>query len=284
MRLFFVQKTPYLMTSQNATVPASSRLNGYDPFLVKEDLKQRSRDHDSQKNNLKVVPQTEKIIGIVQPNYIPWKGYFDMIRAVDEFILLDDVQYTHDWRNRNLIKTRTGLKWLTIPVKATGLHTMICDVTAAGSCWRRKHWHAIIHSYARTKYFDLYEKELRELFLQHDEMYIARIDHAFLLAINKWLNISTPITFSSSYNAEGRKSEKILNLCKQTNATAYLTGPAAVAYLDENILKDAGIDVQWMDYSNYSEYQQRFPPFEHRVSILDLLFNEGPDALNYLKL
>lgn len=272
------------MTSQNATVPASSSLNGHDHFLVKEDLKKRSWDHNSQKNNLKAVPVKEpKIIGIVQPNYIPWKGYFDMIRLVDEFILLDDVQYTRDWRNRNLIKTRTGLKWLTIPVSATGRHTMICDVKAADSCWRRKHWHAIVHSYSRSKYFDLYQTELKELFLQHDEMSIARIDHAFLVAINKWLNISTPITFSSDYNTEGRKSEKILNLCKQANATTYLTGPAAMAYLDERSLKDADIDVQWMDYSNYSEYRQRFPPFEHRVSVLDLLFNEGPGALNYLK-
>ena len=285
MRQFFVQsKSYYLMILQNAIMPVSSRANGCDSFLVKEDEKQTTWNSNQQKNKLRAVPmRATKIIGIVQPNYIPWKGYFNMIRLVDEFILLDDVQYTHDWRNRNLIKTKDGLKWLTIPVKATGLHTNISDVRAVSGCWRRKHWHAIVHSYARAKYFDLLEPQLKELFLHHDEIHIAQIDHAFLVTINKWLKISTPITFSSSYNSEGRKSEKILNLCKKANATAYLTGTAAVAYLEESTLKEAGIDIQWMDYSNYPEYHQRFPPFEHRVSILDLLLNEGPDAINYLK-
>ena len=272
------------MVPPNATIPVTSIVNGHQPFLVEQDLKQTSWNSRQQKNKLRAVPTLpEKIIGIVQPNYIPWKGYFDMIRSVDEFILLDDVQYTHDWRNRNLIKTKHGLKWLTIPVKAMGLHTWISEVRAANACWRRKHWNAIVHSYARAKYFDLYEHRLKELFLHRDEMFITEINHAFLVEINAWLNISTPLTLSSTYHAEGRKNEKILNLCKKTNATAYLTGPSAAVYLDKNILNDAGIEVRWMDYSNYPEYQQRFPPFEHRVSILDLVLNEGPGALNYLK-
>ena len=267
------------MMSQNATVPASPRIKEYDTLFV-----ETTWNPNQQRNKLKAVPvKKSKIIGIVQPNYIPWKGYFDMIRLVDEFILLDDVQYTHDWRNRNLIKTKHGLKWLTVPVKATCLHTKIKDVKAVSTCWRRKHWHAIVHNYARAKYFDLFEERLKELFLHHDEIHIAQIDHAFLVAINEWLGITTPLTFSSSYNTDGRKNEKIVNLCRQANATAYLTGPAAMAYLDVNILKNAGIDIHWMDYSNYSEYGQRFPPFEHRVSILDLILNEGPNALNYLK-
>ena len=272
------------MVSPNATIPVTSIADVYQPLVVEQDLKQTSWNSRHQNNKLRAVPALpEKIIGIVQPNYIPWKGYFDMIRSVDEFILLDDVQYTHDWRNRNLIKTKHGLKWLTIPVKAMGLHTRISEVRAANACWRRKHWNAIVHSYTRAKYFDLYEHRLKELFLHRDEMFITEINHAFLVEINTWLNISTPITLSSTYHAEGRKSEKILDLCKKTNATAYLTGPSAAVYLDKNILNDAGIEVQWMDYSNYPEYQQRFPPFEHCVSILDLVLNEGPRALNYLK-
>lgn len=271
------------MVPPNATIPVTSIADAYQPLVVEQDFKQTSWNSRHQKNKLRAVPVLpEKIIGIVQPNYIPWKGYFDMIRSVDEFILLDDVQYTHDWRNRNLIKTKHGLKWLTIPVKAMGLHTCISEVRAVNTCWRRKHWNAIVHSYARAKYFDLYEQRLKELFLHRDEIFLTEINYAFLVEINSWLNISTPLTLSSTYQTEGRKNEKILNLCKKTNATAYLTGPAAV-YLDKNILNDAGIEVRWMDYSNYPEYQQRFPPFEHRVSILDLVLNEGPFALNYLK-
>ena len=123
------------MMSQNATVPASPRIKEYDTLFV-----ETTWSSNQQRNKLKAVPvKKSKIIGIVQPNYIPWKGYFDMIRLVDEFILLDDVQYTHDWRNRNLIKTKHGLKWLTVPVKATCLHTKIKDVKAVSTCWRRKH-------------------------------------------------------------------------------------------------------------------------------------------------
>jgi hypothetical protein len=272
------------MMPPNATLPVSSIVNGHQPLLVEQDVIQMDWNPKRQQNKLRVVAsQSEKIIGIVQPNYIPWKGYFDMIRSVDEFILLDDVQYTHDWRNRNLIKTKHGLKWLTIPVKAMSLHTRISEVRVANTSWRRKHWNAIVHSYARAKYFDLYEQRLKELFLHHDEMSITEINHAFLVEINTWLNISTPLTLSSTYHTEGRKNEKILHLCKRTNATAYLTGPSAAVYLNKNILNDAGIEVRWMDYSDYPEYQQRFPPFEHRVSILDLVLNEGPHALNYLK-
>ena len=272
------------MVPPNATMPDSSVVNGHQPFLPEQDIKTTSWGSRKHKNNLRAVATLpEKLIGIVQPNYIPWKGYFDMIRTVDEFILLDDVQYTHDWRNRNLIKTKHGLKWLTIPVKATRLHTLVSEVRAVNTCWRRKHWNAIVHSYARAKYFDLYQQRLKELFLHRDEMFITDINLAFLVEINSWLNISTPLTLSSAYHTEGRKNEKILNLCKKTNASAYLTGPAAAAYLDKNILNDAGIEVRWMDYSNYPEYHQRFPPFEHCVSILDLVLNEGPCAINYLK-
>ena len=283
---FFKYKinTVILMVPPNATLPVSSLVDVHQPFLVEHELKQTDWNTRKQKNKLRAVAtETEKIIGIVQPNYIPWKGYFDMIRSVDEFILLDDVQYTHSWRNRNLIKTKHGLKWLTIPVKATHLHTCISEVRAVNTCWRRKHWNAIVHNYARAKYFDLYEHRLKELFLHREEMFITQINHRFLLEINTWLNISTPLTLSSAYHVEGRKNEKILNLCKKANATTYLTGPSAAVYLDKNILNDAGIKVQWIDYSNYPEYQQRFPPFEHRVSILDLVLNEGPGALNYLK-
>lgn len=225
----------------------------------------------------------KKIVSIVQPNYIPWKGYFDMIRAVDEFILLDDVQYTHDWRNRNLIKTKDGLKWLTVPVKVSTLQVQIKNVKVMNAGWRRKHWNAITHNYAKAKYFELFRDRLKELFLQHDETFISKINHAFLVEINSWLNIATPLTWSSEYNAEGKKGEKVLNLCKKAKATVYLSGPSAKAYLHESIFTDAGIEVKWMDYSNYPEYPQLFAPFEHRVTILDLILNEGPNALNYMK-
>ena len=224
----------------------------------------------------------EKIVAIVQPNYIPWKGYFDIIRSVDEFILLDDVQYTHDWRNRNLLKTKDGLKWLTIPVNASR-EQHIKDIKAIDNGWRRKHWNIISDNYAKATYFEVFRERLKELFLNHDEIFISRIDYDFLTEINLWFGITTPLTWSSEYNTGGKKDEKILNLCKKARATGYLSGPAAKAYLRENIFTESDVKVHWMDYSNYPEYHQLFPPFEHGVSILDLILNEGPHALQYMK-
>jgi hypothetical protein len=136
-----------------ATMPVSSVVNGYQPFLVEQDIKPTSWSSKQHKNNLRAVATLpEKLIGIVQPNYIPWKGYFDMIRSVDEFILLDDVQYTHDWRNRNLIQNKTWTKMAYDTSKSHRLHTLVSEVRAVNTCWRRKHWNAIVHSYARAKY------------------------------------------------------------------------------------------------------------------------------------
>lgn len=206
-----------------------------------------------------------------------------MIRAADEFILLDDVQYTHDWRNRNLIKTRDGIKWLTIPVKVKTMHDRINEVRVVNDRWRRKHWNAIIHSYSRASYFEMYYNQLENLFLATDESLISKINFCFLERINSILGITTRFSWSSDYGVEGTKDEKVLNLCKQARATRYLSGPSAKAYLDESVFNEAGIEVNWMDYSGYPEYNQLFPPFEHRVTILDLVLNEGPNAINYLK-
>lgn len=206
-----------------------------------------------------------------------------MIRFVDEFILLDDVQYTHDWRNRNRIKTKEGLKWLTIPVRLNSLQDRIKDVRVVNDAWRRKHWTAFQHNYSRAVYFEVYKDWLRQLYLEEDDSYLTRINHRFLTAINSVLGISTKLSWSSDYAVEGKKDERVLNLCKAAGATHYISGPAAKAYLDEKKFSAAGIVLRWMDYSGYPEYRQLYPPFEHGVTILDLLLNEGPNVLNYMQ-
>ncbi len=229
--------------------------------------------------------QMRKKAAIVQSNYIPWKGYFDMINLVDEFILFDDAQYTkRDWRNRNKIKTANGVKWLTIPVEVKGNYFQkIKDATISDSGWNLKHWSSIVHSYSQASYFGTYKEVFEELYLACTEKYLSRINHRFLLAINKLLGIETKITWSMSYRLSEGKTERLIDICKQCGADTYLSGPAAKGYLDEDMFKKEGIRLTYMDYSRYREYSQIFYPFDHFVSIIDLIFNEGPNTPKFMK-
>src|SRR5687767_6291071 len=126
-----------------------------------------------------------KTVAIVQSNYIPWKGYFDLIDRADEFILLDDVQYTRrDWRNRNRIKTPRGLEWLTIPVEVKGkYHQSIKETVVSDPDWPRRHWSTISQHYARAPFFPLYRERLEELYLTTTERFLSDVNHRFLVAL-----------------------------------------------------------------------------------------------------
>jgi hypothetical protein len=231
-------------------------------------------------------PTTGKRVAIVQSNYIPWKGYFDLIASVDEFILYDDAQYTRrDWRNRNLIKTPSGPHWLTIAVEVKGkYHQRVRDVAVSDPAWARTHWRTLTHHYARAAKFG-------ELKTTVEGWYdgaaglprLSEINEHFLRAICATLDIGTRMTRSSDYDLPEGRTERLVGLCVQAGAKTYLSGPAAREYLDETLFSDAGIAVEWMDYSGYPEYPQLHPPFEHGVSILDLLFNVGGAARRYMK-
>ena len=226
-----------------------------------------------------------KKVAIVQSNYIPWKGYFDLINLVDEFILFDDMQYTkRDWRNRNRIKTANGVQWLTIPVEVKGKYFQkIKDTVVSNAAWNREHWNSIVHSYSRVRYFGKYKEMFEELYLGCTEKYLSRINHRFLVAICKLLSIETKITRSMDYRLAEGKTERLVDLCKQAGADEYISGPAAKGYIDEDMFEKEGISLSYMDYSGYPEYAQLFPLFEHAVSIIDLIFNEGPDAPEFMK-
>jgi hypothetical protein len=226
-----------------------------------------------------------KTIAITQSNYIPWKGYFDVINSVDEFVLYDDVQYTRrDWRNRNQIKTPDGPLWLTIPVQVKGKFSQpIKDVRVSDRSWAQTHWRAIVQNYARTPYFAEYREVFERAYLTLDTDFLSEINYRFLVTVCSILGIRTPITWSMDYRLEPGRTERLVSICKQAGARHYVSGPAAQAYLDETLFHAEGIEVWWADYQGYPEYRQRFPPFEHTVSILDLLFNEGPQARHYLK-
>jgi hypothetical protein len=226
-----------------------------------------------------------KRVAILQSNYIPWKGYFDLIGLSDEFILYDEVQYTkNDWRNRNRIKAPQGVQWLTIPVAQSGrFGQRVADVQATDSRWRAKHWKSLVQSYGASPYFAEYESILEQLYLGSEEARLSVINRSFIEALCSILGIATTISWSSDYSGGGDRIERLIGLCRALDAEIYLSGPAARAYLDEGAFARAGIELEYMDYTGYPEYEQPFPPFEHAVSILDLLFSTGPQAAHYLK-
>ena len=225
-----------------------------------------------------------KRIAIVQSSYIPWKGYFDLIGRVEEFVLFDNVQFTRrDWRNRNRIKTANGLKWLTIPVEMKGKYDQtIEDTRISDPSWREKHWKSLCHAYSRAPFFSQYAALIEEVYRDSSDEHLSQINYRFLTAICGILGIDTKITWSMDYGAEGRGSARLLDICRQAGATEYLSGPSARAYLDESLFVEAGIDLIWMDYDGYPEYDQLYPPFEHHVTVLDLLFHTGTKAPEHM--
>lgn len=228
-----------------------------------------------------------KTVAIVQSNYIPWKGYFDLINSVDEFILYDDAQYTtRDWRNRNKIKVPTGTQWLTIPVQSKNRRDQrICDAVTQDNIWRSTHWKTISHAYATAPYFKMYKDDLESLYLESDETSLYRINFAFLRLLCSLLGIATHLSHSMDYEVDSseRKTARLVSICKAAGAQRYLSGPSAQSYIEEVLFADAGITLDYFDYAGYPEYPQLFPPFEHGVSVIDLLLSVGPDAPQYMK-
>ena len=228
-----------------------------------------------------------KKVAILQSNYIPWKGYFDIIGMVDEFIFYDEMQYTkNDWRNRNIIKTEQGLKWLTIPVKNSNRlsnEQKISDTLIFDKRWNRKHWETIKNAYRKAPFFNNYKDIFEDLYLGKEEDRLVDVNYKFIYTICNLLGIKTKISFDKDYGLIDGKTERLVNLVQKANGTEYLSGPAAKDYIQESLFKEAGIKLSWMDYSNYSKYSQLYPPFEHGVSILDLLFNCGDEAKKYMK-
>lgn len=224
-------------------------------------------------------------VAINQSNYISWKGYFDMIKTVDLFILYDDVQYTRrDWRNRNKIKTPHGLKWLTIPVNVKGKYLQkIKDTTVNDRNWNISHLKAIKGAHYKCKHFNDIYPFVEELYSTANYETISEINFHFISNICKYLNIDTKIVFSSEYDlSEKRKTERLINICKQAGATEYISGPLAKDYIDKDKFDASNIGLTWMDYEHYPIYPQLYGEFVHKVSILDLLFNCGSDSINFI--
>lgn len=226
-----------------------------------------------------------KKVAIVQSNYIPWKGYFDMIAAVDEFILYDDMQYTRrDWRNRNQIKTPQGVQWLTVPVLVKGkYHQKIRDTEIDGVDWLAAHWKTLSQNYRRATHFDEIASWLEPVYTGRTFARLSDLNRCLIEAVCQYMGIRTRITNSWDYVLCEGKTERLADLCVQAGATHYISGPAAKDYVEDKIFSDLGIELSWFDYAGYSEYPQLWGEFTHGVTILDLLFNCGRDAHKYMR-
>jgi len=226
-----------------------------------------------------------KKIAILQSNYIPWKGYFDIINKVDEFIIFDDMQYTRrDWRNRNQIKTPRGVEWLTVPVLVKGkYHQKIRDTEIDGGDWAASHWKTLKQNYQNAPYFDEISKWLEPLYLVNKYKLLSELNRTFMEKICDYLGITTLISNSWDYELSEGKSERLISLCEQAKGLIYLSGPSAKGYADEKMFAKHGIKLVWMDYSGYESYPQLWGEFTHGVTILDLLFNCGKHSHQYIQ-
>ena len=222
-------------------------------------------------------------LAVLQSNYIPWKGYFDIIHDVDVFLFYDEVQYTkNDWRNRNRILTDKGQMWLTVPVHGS-IEKRIDEIEIVQNRWQMQHYQAILTNYSKTPYFSAVKGFLEDVYLGHQWQNLSELNQYLIKTISsEFLGIKTEFGSSNTYPSEGSGHKKLLSLVKNTGATIYESGPAAKSYLEAEDYTEAGIELIWKDYTGYPEYPQMITPFEHKVSILDLLCNTGPDAKYYI--
>lgn len=224
---------------------------------------------------------------ILQPSYIPWRGYFHQIQRADIFVFYDDVQYDkHGWRNRNRVKTQSGTQWLTIPVSApSGKNLTECPIRdvliSPDQNWQRKHWRTLEMSYSKAPYFSRYAPLLQPYF---ERPAVSLVDFIINLTevLARELGIGkTRFLRSSSLAAKGHKSERLLAILHQIGADHYISGPSAKSYLEEDAFTRSGIGLEYMSY-DYPPYEQLHPPYDPAVSILDLLFMVGPNAPAYI--
>jgi hypothetical protein len=223
---------------------------------------------------------------ILQPSYIPWRGYFHQIAKADLFIFYDDVQYDkHGWRNRNQIKTVQGKQWLTIPVHSGGATqgALIKDMKIDWARpWSANHRKALTFSYAKAPYFRRYAALLESFYQRHDTL-LADFTIDLTIALARELGIEQTRFMRSSEipGIDGQKTGRLIQILTKVGATHYVSGPSARDYIEQTQFDAAGISLEFMIY-DYPEYPQLYPPFDGQVSVLDLLFMAGPEALKLI--
>ncbi len=226
-----------------------------------------------------------KII-INQPTYLPWLGYFDLIDQADLFVVLDNVQFVkQSWQQRNRIKTAGGLQWLTVPVFFRGrLGQLIKDVEIRDAGFCRNHNRAVELAYRRAPYFQAFFPEFSKLLEQLSSGPLLDLNLGLINWAIRVLGLATPVICASSLGLQGKRTELLAAICESVDADTYLSPAGSACYLlpEQNILTDGGIEVFFHNYC-HPEYKQVFSPFEPYASVIDLIFNHGPDSLRILR-
>jgi WbqC-like protein family. len=224
---------------------------------------------------------------IIQSNYVPWKGYFDLLAHADTVVFLDSVQSTkNDWRNRNQIKAQSGKTWLTLPIRHSNA-LRIREVEIAQQGWHGKHYRTLSQSYARAPFASAMLPRIEEMYAQAATLpRLSEVNRVFIRGICAMLGIAPRFLEVESVLSDREHdalepTARLVEICKRIGATSYLSGPAARAYLDEAAFAAESIHTEWFDYDQYREYPQLHGPFDHAVSVLDLLLMVGPDARDY---
>jgi hypothetical protein len=226
-------------------------------------------------------------IAIAQPTYLPWLGYFDLLDQVDQFVLLDSVQFEkQSWQQRNRIKTPTGLQWLTVPVVFRGkLGQRIADVEIREREFWRDHIRAIELNYRRAPYFDEYFEALSKVLASETAHgSLSRLTTEMLGWFAQTIGLKTPTIRSSELPVQGKRTDLLAAICVSLGADAYLSPLGSAEYLlgEMTILTGRGIEVTFHHY-DHPIYKQMFPPFVPFASVLDLMFNEGERALEIIR-
>lgn len=221
---------------------------------------------------------------IMQPTYLPWIGYFDLMDSADTFVLLDTVQFVkQSWQQRNKIKTAdAGSKWLTVPV-VQGLQQKITDVRIdASNPWRRKHWGTISQFYKHAPYWKQYNEELSELYSREWNL-LFDWNVAVITFLKDQFGIPTEIVRASQIPVTGDRVGLLVNLCRYVKADVYLSPVGSADYIEENNIFDSqGISLIYQEYT-HPVYNQLYGDFMTHMSAIDLLFNEGPASLEIIR-
>lgn len=224
---------------------------------------------------------------ILQSNYLPWKGYFDLIQNADVCVFLDSVQYTkNDWRNRNRIIQRDGsIKWLSIPV-GKKIHRRIDEVALPDSDWQGAHLSFIRHCYQNSPHVDLVIEILR-LAYSHNFKFLSELNQ-FLIREIVYKFLDSPVEFRSDESVlriggDGGPTSRLIQILKACRATSYISGPMAKNYLDMELFENAGIEISFADYSDYPRYQQNCHNFVDSVSVVDAIAWNGLELRAVLK-
>jgi hypothetical protein len=217
------------------------------------------------------------IVFVHQPEYIPWLGFFDKLARCDTFVIYDDAQFQHGgFHNRNRIRTHRGWEWLTVPIKH-GHPQTIKDVKISGAEWRNKHLNALSVNYEKTPYFKEYFPAIKEAISFNHELLIGLNLH-LIKVVADILGIKAAMMRSSEFPYAGKeKNEKLVSMCKFLGADTYLCGSGGKSYVDQSLFSQANINLQWHNYE-HPTYRQRFEGFQPSMSIIDLIFNLGPES------